>query len=160
MAFDASRKKQVEIDLEKPFFKVVRPHDDPTKCNHHNRGVTLDVKTRRVYCKCGEQIDTFDALLIYANAERRLQNDRAALDEHKRKEAEQKAKKAFVQRVRGASAIYGRNGRTIRGYHITLECGHPAMWFRKRPKMPREMQCPKCFDEAQAKIRRDKLGLA
>lgn len=138
-AFDAKRRKR-DVNLDSPFFAVKRTPIYPD-CDHRNRGVTLDVATRTAICKCGVTIDTFDALLIYAHAERRLQSTRAALDEHARKEAEQKAKRPFAKKVNGFQAIQ-QHGRLV-GYTLTLDCDHTMRWYHKRP--PRTATCETCY---------------
>lgn len=138
--FDPSRKRTIPVDLDAPFFTTRRT--EYPNCNHRDRGVTLDVDTRKVFCKCGEQIDAFDALLLYAHAEQRLQSTRYVIEEHRRKEEEKKAKKPFLRRVTGFSARYNRRNRVI-GYDVSLECGHRVIWDRRRP--PRNVTCDKCF---------------
>lgn len=144
--FDPARKKKpMPVDLDAPFFETRRT--EYPNCNHRNRGVTLDVDTRKVFCKCGEQIDAFDALLIYAHAERRLQNTRHVIEEQNRKEAEKKAKKPFARRVTGFVTRFHR-GKPI-GYDVRLECGHKTYWDRRR--QPRQITCNECFRADQLK---------
>ena len=146
--FDPARKKKpMPVDLDAPFFEQRRV--EYPNCNHRDRGVYLDVDTRKVFCKCGEQIDAFDALLIYAHAERRLQNTRDVIKEHERKEAEKKAKKPFARRVTGYVTKFKR--KKVIGYDVSLECGHKTFWMRRR--CPLQITCDKCFRAEQLKAK-------
>lgn len=149
LAFDSTRAKPadaVPVDLESPFFTVKHRPDYPA-CDHHNRGVTLDVATRRAICLCGEVIDCFDALLLYAHAQQRLVRTRAAITEHYRKEAETKAKRPFVRDVVGFDAETSKRGRIL-GYRVKLACGHYLYAAGKRTP-PRTMTCTTCFKQSQ-----------
>jgi len=140
LAFDPLKQRAPEpVDLDTPFFKITRP--EYPACDHRNRGVTLDTGRRVATCLCGEDIDCFDALLIYAHAQQRLVNTRAAIEEHHRKEAEKKAKKAFVRDVRGFTARLSRRGAII-GNVLSLECGHEQYWDKRKP--PRRATCETC----------------
>lgn len=141
LAFDAEKQREpIPVDLDAPFFTIAKP--PYTECDHRNRGVTLDIGRRVAICLCGVEIDCFDALLIYAHAQRRLINTREVIEEHKRKEAEKKAKKPFVRRVEGFSAKQSRQGRVL-GYQLKLECGHDIYWDRRKP--PRRATCTVCY---------------
>lgn len=147
LAFDSTKARGPEpVDLDSPFFKVVHPQYPA--CTHRDRGVTLDVGTRRAICKCGEVIDNFDALMIYAHAQRRLVETRQVIEEHNRKEAEKKAKRPFVRDV-GAFQQRMSQGRRPRflGYEIKLHpCGHSAYWDKRHP--PRRMTCEQCYKDS------------
>lgn len=146
LAFDSAKKREAEgVDLESPFFTIQQRPPYPA-CDHRNRGVTLDVATRRVFCLCGEQIDAFDALLIYAHAQRRLVAHAEAIKEHERKEAEKKAKRPFVKKVVGFAARHSSRGRVL-GFDVSLDCGHSVYWDRR--KQPRQMTCEQCFRNAR-----------
>lgn len=135
------------------FFEIKTPQYPD--CSHQWRGVTLDRGTRRVFCKCGEQIDPFDALLIYAHAEQRLQHTREVIEEQKRKEQEKKDKKPHFHRHTGYSTRFGTRGEPI-GYDMRLECGHGVFWdvrWRRRKGAPRGVTCNECYREAQLKAR-------
>lgn len=133
------------------FFEIRRPQSPD--CTHQWRGVTLDIGTRRVFCKCGEQIDSFDALLIYAHAETRLVSTRESIEEHKRKEAEKKARRPHFKKHVGFARRSDNSG-----FDVRLECGHSAFWdtrrrtrFRSYP--PRGMTCLQCVRDAELKAR-------
>jgi len=151
LAFDSTKEREAApVDLDSPFFTIART--DYAKCDHRNKGVTLDTATRKAICLCGEAIDCFDALLIYAHAQRRLISHAEAIREHERKEAEKKAAKPFVKDVGSYAARYAngssrtRHGRLL-GYHVTLECGHEQYWDRRR--LPRRMTCVTCVRNAK-----------
>ncbi len=142
LAFDSTKAREAEpVDLDSPFFKITRPQYPA--CDHCNRGVMLDIGTRKVFCLCGEQIDAFDALLIYAHAQRRLVSTRQAIEEHERKEAEKKARRPFVRRVVG----FCRRDRF--GYDLQLECGHQQTLWRTKPT--RSATCETCVRNAKLK---------
>lgn len=142
VAFDPARKKRIEVNLDEPFFTLKTPRYD--ECDHKRRGVELDTSTRTVYCRCGVALDVFDALLIYAHAERRLQAHAAAIKEHERKEQEKKDKRQFVRRQEGFEAIFDRRARII-GYRVRLECGHVYRHPRAR-RVPATVTCQPCYD--------------
>ena len=152
VAFDEARKRKIEVDLDKPFFQVTRYRSYPD-CNHQNRCVTMDVPERKVHCQCGVEIDAFDALLIYANAERRLQDTRYYIEEAARKEAEKKARKPFVKEMGGFAAVYTKDRKRIIGYDCALVCGHRVRWAtsKRRRTPPRTMTCDQCYRESQLK---------
>lgn len=147
VAFDASRKKKIEINLDEPFFTLKRA--SYPDCSHKDRGVEMDMDTRKVYCKCGVEIDAFDGLLIYAHAESRQRWAAERIEEVARKEAEQKAKRPFVKNTAGFSARC--SGKRIIGYDVRLECGHTKTWFRgkRRKHPPRTMTCEQCYRAAE-----------
>ena len=145
LAFDSTKEREAApVDLESPFFTIARK--DYSKCDHLNRGVTLDTATRRAICLCGEAIDCFDALLIYAHSQRRLIAKVEAIKEHDRKEAEKKAAKPFVRAVTAFCARQYSNGRII-GYDLELECEHAQRWDRRKP--PRRVTCTTCVRNAK-----------
>jgi hypothetical protein len=147
LAFDSTKEREAApVDLDSPFFTIART--EYPKCDHRNRGVTLDTATRRAICLCGEVIDCFDALLIYAHAQRRLMNRVEEIRAHERKEAEKKAAKPYVRAVAGCCARRSKRGRII-GYSLTLECGHEHHWHRRTP--PRRATCQACIREAKLK---------
>jgi hypothetical protein len=149
VAFDKARKKLLDVDLDRPFFAIKR-YVDPGKCDHRHRGVTLDMATRKVYCRCGDEIDAFDALLIYAHAETHLQNTRHYLEEHARKEQEKKDKEPHVKQVTAAQRVTGRRGRFL-GWQLRLDCGHQMQWDRKR--LPKTATCDSCYRAAVLQAR-------
>lgn len=141
LAFDSSKKLAPEpVDLDSPFFTIKPP--DYSKCDHRNRGVTLDTATRTAVCLCGVVIDNFDALLIYAHAQQRLVHTRDAIEAHERKEAEKKAARPFVKTVVGFEQVLHRSGRFL-GYRLKLDCGHEKRSERRKP--PRRATCQVCF---------------
>lgn len=145
LAFDSTKKREPEpVNLDTPFFTVKHTHYPD--CDHRNAGVTLDVARRVAVCKCGVEIDCFDALLIYAHAQRRLVETKEFIKEHRRKEEEKKAKRPFVRDIGGYSQIRSSRGH-FRYYDITLSCGHHLSWTRK--KLPRRATCEICFKNAQ-----------
>src|SRR5690349_7527055 len=101
---DANRARQ-----DKPFFTVL-PRPQYPDCDHTRRGVTLDTTRRTVFCKCGKEIDAFDALMIYAQAEKRLISTRNDIERHKaeeaRKKREQEERKPFLREVRGFASVF------------------------------------------------------
>lgn len=138
--------EQVAVDLREPFFKE-RPRDY-TKCDHTRRGVEYDLSERKVYCKCGEQIDPFDALLIYAHAERRLIHHAESIKEHERKEQEKKDRRPFVREHSGYAAFYAQGNKRVLGYMVNLKCGHSVRWYkgkRRHSSPPRSMTCDACY---------------
>lgn len=144
VAFDASRKNKIDVNLDEPFFTLKRA--SYRECDHKNLGVELDMDTRKVYCKCGTEIDAFDGLLIYAHAERRQRWAAERIEEAARKEAERQAKRQHVKRVTQWAQrpkFRGRHG----GWDVLLECGHSSTWDKKR--QPREMTCEKCYRAAE-----------
>lgn len=151
LAFDPQRKVEPQpVDLDSPFFAI--KHTSYPDCDHRNRGVELDMATRRAICLCGVEIDSFDALLIYAHAQQRLVHHREAIAEHERREAEKKAKKPHVKDVDGYSARFGRSGKTIVGYTVRLACRHETIWWRgkrRRRHPPRTMLCEQCVRAAK-----------
>jgi hypothetical protein len=145
LAFDSAKERApAPVDLDAPFFTIARP--DYSKCNHRNRGVTLDTATRKAICLCGVEIDNFDALLIYAHAQQRLIHHAEAIAEHERKEAEKKAAKPFVRDVSGFCQQHSKRGRFL-GWALRLECGHAASSDRRRP--PRRVTCHECVRNAK-----------
>ncbi len=151
LAFDSAKQREpAPVDLDSPFFTMA-PRDY-SKCDHRNKGVTLDTATRKSICLCGIEIDNFDALLIYAHAQQRLINHVAAIKEHERKEAEKKAARPFVRAVTGFYAHQSKSGRIL-GYRLRLECEHEAYWDRRKP--PRRVTCRTCI----SKSRQDALAL-
>jgi|SRR6185503_5525746 len=149
LAFDSTKKAEpIPVDLDQPFFRVKRT--EYPACNHQNRGVTMDVATRKVFCLCGEHIDAFDALLIYAHAERHLQSTRHYIEEAKRKEAEKKAAKPFVREVNGFHQERSKRGRFLY-YILKLECGHHKQWDRRKP--PRRATCTDCISADKLKAK-------
>lgn len=154
LAFDAERRPvPAPVDLDQPFFQITRP--EHPECNHRDRGVRLDMGRRRAICLgCGEAIDTFDALLIYAHAQQRMQNTRDFIEADRRREQEKRDAKPFVRDVRGFAARFarsrrpGRHGRLL-GYDVTLACGHDASWDKRKP--PRRMTCHQCVRESKLK---------
>lgn len=145
LAFDSTKERQpAPVDLDTPFFTIARP--DYSKCDHRDRGVTLDTATRTAICLCGVVIDCFDALLIYAHSQQRLVNHVAAIKEYERKEAEKKAAKPYVREVVGFEAHQSTRGRIV-GYRLRLECQHEAYWDRRKP--PRRATCRQCVRNAK-----------
>lgn len=151
LAFDSTTKKREDaspVDLDSPFFEIADISYAPDKCNHRNRGVTLDTATRTAICKCGVTIDLFDALLIYAHAQRRLVFTRQRIEEHEAKrkeEAERKAAKC-IRSVAGYVSGFGGNSNRF-GFTLTLECGHEMYWHRSKP--PRRATCETCLKNAR-----------
>lgn len=150
LAFDAAKGRPVPepVDLDSPFFTVTRPQYPA--CDHRNRGVTLDTGRRKAICLCGEEIDCFDALMIYAHAQQRLVHTHDAIKAHYQKEAEKKAKRPYVKEVRGFCAQQTKRGRIV-GYLVDLECGHTLVWDRRKP--PRRATCDQCFRNDQLKAK-------
>jgi hypothetical protein len=147
LAFDSAKKREPEaVDLDAPFFTVkVRP--EYPACDHRNRGVTLDVATRRAICLCGEQIDAFDALLIYAHAQRRLISHAETIKEYERKEAEKKARRPFAREVTGWQRVDG-------GFDVTMACGHHQHLYLPKRRHPwRRVTCEQCAREHRLKER-------
>jgi hypothetical protein len=155
LAFDSTKRSEpVPVDLDSPFFEIHYYPAAPATCDHRQRGFTLDVATRTAICKCGVTVDTFDALLFYAHAQQRLIHHAETIKEHARKEAEEKAKRPFVQEVSGFEAQFANTKRTDRhgrllGWSVTLACGHRTYWqaagrFRRHP--PRRITCTGCYD--------------
>lgn len=152
LAFDSAKEREAApVDLDSPFFAIART--DYSKCDHRDRGVTLDTATRKTYCLCGELIDNFDALLIYAHAQQRLVNQANTIKAHYQKEADKKAAKPFVVEVSGVAARYltrkGKPTGRIIGYELSLRCGHRQYWDRRRP--PRRVTCAMCVRNAKLK---------
>lgn len=147
LAFDSTKKREPEpVNLDTPFFTV--KHTSYPDCDHRHRGVTLDVARRVAICLCGVEIDCFDALLIYAHAQRRLVETRQHIEEHYRKEAEKKARRPFVRDVSGYQQHLSKRGRLL-GYEMTLSCGHRMYWDRRKP--PCRATCDTCFKNSQLK---------
>lgn len=144
LAFDPARKVEpMPVDLDAPFFTI--KWENYETCNHRNRGVTLDTSTRKAVCLCGVVIDNFDALLIYAHAQRRLINHAETIKEHERKEQEKKDRRPFVREHKGFVAFY-LNKRVV-GYDVNLKCGHTVRWYtsKRRHSPPRTMTCDACY---------------
>lgn len=147
IVFDSTKPHPTEpINLDTLFFEVKRP--EYPNCNHLDRGVTLDIGTRKVTCKCGVEMDAFDALLAYAHSERRLVNTWERIQEYKRKEREKKDKKPFARDITGLQTRFASGGRVI-GYILTLRCGHQRCWDKKR--RPRSAHCAECMKNAKLK---------
>lgn len=148
-AFDKSKRKPAgqSVDLDAPFFNERKePPRDYSKCDHTQLGFEYSVKHRKVYCRCGELVDPFDAVVALAHAERRLQSTREAIDEHNRKQAEEKAKKPFVKAVAGFEHSYDRRGAAMsRTYR--LECGHSVTQHRGRgfKRYWKKATCVECY---------------
>jgi hypothetical protein len=138
LAFDSAKKREPEaVDLDKPFF-IVKHRPEYPACDHRNRGVTLDMATRRAICLCGEPIDAFDALLIYAHAQTRLINHAEVIKEHERKEAEKKSKRPFAREVNGWSRVES-------GFKVSLVCGHEKYLYLPNRRRPwRRVNCDQC----------------
>lgn len=150
LAFDTEKKRAPEpVDLDSPFFTIQRAPSYPD-CDHRNRGVTLDMGRRKAICLCGVEIDTFDALLIYAHAQRRLTETRRFIEEARRKEEEKKMRRPFSKRVEGFETVHDRRG-GVTGYHVSLECGHKHRLFTRRRRPPRKVTCETCVREAKLK---------
>ena len=95
--FDPSKRKPggISVDLDAPFFTRRRePLTDYTKCDHTRLGFEYDVKHRKVYCRCGEEVDSFDAIVALAQAEQRLQHTREVIEAEARKKAGGKGQEA------------------------------------------------------------------
>ena len=152
-AFDKSKRKPAgqAIDLDAPFFEERRPDPrDYSKCDHSRLGFQFDKAHRKVYCRCGEEVEAFDAVVAMAYAERRLQSTRAAIEEDARKKAEEKAKKPFVKKVTGFQHHYDRKGVALaRDYR--LECGHTIRQHRGRgfKRYWKKATCVTCFRAAE-----------
>lgn len=147
LAFDSAKDRSLRgVDLDAPFFSFAQR--DYAKCDHRNRGVELDISTRQATCLCGVVIDSFDALLIYAHAQQRMQYQADAIKEHKRKQAEKDDLKPFHKHVTGWSRL-DATGRHF-GFTLTMECGHRIKWLRKRA--PRTATCRECFGASRATL--------
>lgn len=153
---EANRARQ-----DKPFFTVL-PRPQYPDCDHTRRGVTLDTTLRTVFCECGKQIDPFDALMVYANAEKRLIQTRADIERHRKEEAdkkrEQEERKPFLREVRGFTSVFNPeppNGDgALIGFDVRLSCGHTVRWGsrgRRRPK--RHLTCDICLRTERAKTK-------
>lgn len=151
----ANRERQ-----NKPFFEVLEVPWN-AECSHQRRGVTLDPKTRTVYCKCGAVLDPFDALMIYAKAERRLVSTRDDIEHHKQEEArkvrEAEERKPFLRQVNGFCAVYNpkppQGDGAIVAYNVTLHpCGHTVRWPTRGRRNPgRNLTCDICRRSHRAK---------
>lgn len=148
----ATRERQ-----DKPFFDLL-PRPFYPDCDHSRRGVTLDPTTRQVFCKCGKQIDAFDALLLYAHAEKRLVSTREDIEQHKKEEAdkkrEQAERKPFLRETNGYSAVFNprppKGDGAMIGYDVRLSCGHTVRWPSKGRRSPtRHMTCDICLRSAR-----------
>lgn len=161
LAFDSTTKKREEaspVDLDSPFFEIAQESYSPDKCNHRNRGVTLDTATRTAICKCGVVIDLFDALLIYAHAQRRLVFTRERIEEYNRKkqeEAERRAAKC-IRPVVGYVSGFGGNSERF-GFTLKLECDHEMYWHRSKP--PRRATCATCLKNAKTQAAAQAAGI-
>lgn len=126
----ALRRRLVEadgVDLETPYFEVVEAGYLYQGCDHVQHGVRLDVPNRRVMCRrCGADVDAFDALINHARAERRLQNEAAAVRQHRAREVRREKLSQHVKKV--ALATQSEQD-TL--WTLTLECGHVVRSHRK-----------------------------
>jgi hypothetical protein len=151
--FDKAKRKPAgkAIDLDAPFFEERHPEPrDYSKCDHSRLGFQFDKKMRKVYCRCGEEVDAFDAIVALAYAEKRLQSTRAVIEDDARKKAEEKAKKPFVKKVTGFEHHYDRKGVPLaRDYR--LECGHTIRQHRGRGfnRHWKQATCTTCFRAAE-----------
>lgn len=129
LAFDAeTRATPRPVDLDAPFFRVHRP--TYPECEHR-QGVTLDMGTRKAHCRgCDVEIDLFDALLIYAHAETRLQDTRRRIEEERQREARQREARKHVKQVCSWEQLKSRHGKHY-GWRLGLECGHTVELYRK-----------------------------
>lgn len=141
----------IGVNLEEPYFIVENRwmKMGAVRCMHDNMGVRLDEVDRRCYCRgCNLQLDPFEALLYYANAERRLVGHvetlkRAERDEIKRKEIA-KTRQPFIRAVTSYTAVKDLTlkAEPIIGYTLHLECGHCSECGPTRK--PKRVTCRIC----------------
>jgi len=134
--FDRTRRRSG--DPNSPFFEIKEPNY--SECNHRHRGFILDTTRRMAVCKCGVDVHPFDALVIYAQAERRLQNQADIIESHRKREEEKRAKHKHYHRT--VSAVATPDGS---GYIVQLDCGHKQAWYKRTP--PRGISCGICLSE-------------
>lgn len=151
--FDPSKRKPAghAIDLEAPFFSPrTEPVRDYSKCDHTLLGFEYSVQQRKVYCKCGEEVDPFDAIVAMGRSASRMQDAANTIKEERLRKAEEKAKRQFVKSVTSSSLVYDRLRRPYaRDYG--LECGHTVRQHRGRgfKRHWRSATCTKCFRAAE-----------
>lgn len=143
------------VDLDEPYFVLEGRWMKMGKqqCMHDNHGVRLDEIDRRCYCRgCGLQIDPFEALLNYANAESRLVSQAEFIKQSQHAEAtrkaNEKARRPFVRTVTGWTAIKDMTlkAEPVIGYTLTLECGHSGDFGPNRK--PKHVTCRACQADA------------
>jgi len=148
-------KRRLAPWLDEPYFDVVDriKYMGMRKCDHRDFGVRLDVPVRRVYCRgCGVEVDPFDALIGYGEAERRLQHDAQTIRNAQQKETEkaarEKARKPHLQKVVKWEAIRDKRlvAKPVTGYVVTLACGHKTT--TKGDRRYQNITCGTCVRDA------------
>lgn len=126
-------KARLDPRLDEPYFETIGEFDYMAKkqCVHNEAGALLDTVERKVFCKkCKRQIDPFDALVAYANAERRLvrtaQTIRDAEKRERERQQREKERRPFARRVVRRDPIRDERMKDepVIGQRLTLECGH------------------------------------
>lgn len=151
--FDKSRRKPAghAIDMDAPFFeKRPEPPRDYSKCDHSQLGFQYDEKKRKVYCRCGEEVDAFDAIVAIAHVGMRQRWAAEEIKAERARKAEEKAKRPFVKKVTSSALVYDRARRPYaRDYG--LECGHQLRQHRGRgfKRVWRTATCTECFRAAE-----------
>jgi len=145
--------RRIEPELEEPYFMIIER--GAAKCSHIDKGVTLDEASRTAICRgCKQVVDLFDALMNYAESERRLVLARERVEKFQKEQREKnernRARMKFVRKVMSSKTKWkGEDSENMEedGHILTLDCGHQMDW--DRTLVPAEATCPTCRTAAK-----------